>query len=193
MIRVMALIAPLLVGCAVQPSKHLHPEVDIVQPVVDTTTQVELTNKGMRKLAAAVAAEVDKKFENRNNGILTSQAPPPNADSYPQLRNDNVVFYEYVDDFNWYLNYIFSYTTVLNDYAVARGWQKPDSIPICKLIVHGEMQDLPKFEPNVDPNKDLRAFEWALVDYIKTIKEKYRNEIVGEDALRDAQRLLCVF
>lgn len=193
MIRRTVLIIPLLAGCAMPQPKHLHPEEDIVQVVVDTTTQVELTNHGMHKLAAVIAAEVDKKFENRNNGLLTSQSPPPNADSYPQLRNDNVVFYEYVNDFNWYLNYIFSYTTVLNDYAVARGWQKPDSIPICRLIVHGEMKDLPKFEPNVDPNKDLRAFEWTLVDYIKTIKEKYRNEAVDEDALREAQRLLCVF
>lgn len=192
--RVVLIASVLMGGCTVSPnyvSDRAMNTATLSQESKEVT--VSLPDSKLRKLAHEVAQEVDKKLAVRNNGILTKQPPPPYADAYPNLRRDNIAFYDYVDDFNWYMNYLFSYTIVLNDYAESRGWKHPDTIPICRVVNWQVMEELPRFQPKSDPSNDLSRFEWELVDYIKTIKDKYQDESDELDTIRATQRILCVY
>lgn len=134
----------------------------------------------------------DKPIVNAN-GILSNQTVPPKPSAYKNIEGDNIAFYKYVNDFNWYLNYLFSYVSVLNDYAVTRGWSHPRQVPLCRMIEWDGLETLPKFVSTADPSNSLGAFEWELVEYIKTIKSLYSDQADRVDTVQRAQRLLCVF
>lgn len=191
--RVVLIASMLLSGCTIPPTFVSNPAMNTTLSKESNELKVSLPDNDLRKLARNVAHEVDRKMANRGNGILTKQPPPPHADAYPNLRKDNIAFYDYVDDFNWYMNYLFSYTIVLNDYAESRGWKHPDTIPICRVVNWQVMEELPKFQPKADPSRNLRQFEWELVDYIKTIKDKYKDESAELSTIRATQRILCVY
>lgn len=129
----------------------------------------------------------------RTNGILTNQPPPPLSDAYTNIRTDNLSFYEYVNDFNWYMNYLFSYTIILNNYAESRGWMRLNTEPICRTVGPKVMEELPDFQPKSDPKSDLSRFEWDLVDYIKVIKGKYQDASDAFDSVQANQRILCIY
>lgn len=195
--RVVIIASMLLSGCTLLQD-HTPPS----PPIPHTTTslskdstelKVTLPDSKLRQSVHEVALEVDKTMVRRSNGILSRQPPPPFAEAYPNLRRDNVAFYDYVDDFNWYLNYLFSYTIVLNDYAESRGWMSPDMVPICRIVNWQVMEELPKFDPKADPSRDLSRFEWELVDYIKTIKDKYKDATAELSTIQSTQRILCVY
>ncbi|WP_337136074.1 hypothetical protein, partial [Staphylococcus aureus] len=102
--RVVIIASMLLSGCTLLQD-HTPPS----PPIPHTTTslskdstelKVTLPDSKLRQLAHEVALEVDKKTVRRGNGILSRQPPPPLAEAYPNLRRDNVAFYDYVDDFN---------------------------------------------------------------------------------------------
>lgn len=186
--RVVLIASMLLTGCTASPD----------QPIQSSTTdkaelQVVLPDRKLHELAHEVAEEVDRKMIRQSNGILTRQPPPPMAEAYPNLRRDNLAFYDYVDDFNWYMNYLFSYTMTLNDYAVTRGWRSPKQVPICRIVNRRVMDELPKFEPQSDPSRDLSRFEWELVDYIKTIKDQYQDLTTELSNQQSTQRFLCIY
>ena len=192
--RVVMIALLLLGGCAVPHNHVSKPAIVTTLPTAEPVVyNVTLPDNQLQKLARETAEEVDRKLGVRSNGILTRQPPPPYAEAYPNLTRDNIAFYDYVDDFNWYINYLFQYTIVLNDYAETRGWKPPEQVPICRIVNWQVMEDLPKFTPSTDPSKDLNRFEWELVDYIQTVKDKYKDELEEMTVIQNTQRLLCVY
>lgn len=182
-------MALLLSGCAIGPS---------TRPMAPPEVHVTLPNRTddeqrLKTIVNDAVTELTDKLVHRGNGLLTHQPSPPNSASYPNLGKDNIAFYQYVKDINWYLNYMYSYTLVLNNYAIERGWKPPEQLPLCRVINMDSMRKLPKFGPASDPNNDLHQFEWDLAEYIKTIKIQYEKASDTLDAVQRAQRVLCVY
>lgn len=187
--KVLALaVASLMVGCG---TSRAFEEATIVTGAVEST--IPTTSMDYRiKTSVAHADAIADKYTKRNF-VLWPQPPPPIGEGYGDISVDNTALYQYTTDFNWYLYYLFSYTSVLNEYSIERGWVAPERFPICQFVPLDDLDNMPRFEPNVDPSKDLRGFEMELVAYIKKLRSLYKEEASDVTTHKKMQRLLCVY
>lgn len=98
----------------------------------------------------------------------------------------------YVDEVNWYMLYMFSYTQVLNDYALQRGWKPPMVEPLCRFM------DMPtsKPAPTFNPKGGLHGpgFEEDLAAYAKVVSRLYREQSESISANQAFQKKhMCVY
>ena len=101
-------------------------------------------------------------------------------------------FNGYVDDVNWYLVYMFSYTQVLNDYAVQHGWTPPMTPPICKYVDIPILKPVPQFQPKGSFRGS--EFERELAIYAKNLNRQYRDQINSVNASQDFQKkYMCIY
>jgi len=129
----------------------------------------------------------------RGNGMLKDVQPPPSPRAYVNPYVDNEEFYQFVDDYNWYLNYTFVNVIMLNNYAETRGWVPSIEKPVCKLVLREPMLPLPEFEPENSALNDSDAYEWELVNYIKVLKQQYQDRVDSEAAIEEVQKRLCAY
>lgn len=125
--------------------------------------------------------------------ILTDPAPKVEETAVfapPVYTGSN--FKGYVDEVNWYMIYMFSYTQVLNDYAMQRGWKPPAVAPLCRYIEIPPMKPVPVFEPK--GGYKGASFEHDLVIYTKSLNRQYREQIDNVNASKTFQKkYMCIY
>lgn len=124
------------------------------------------------------------------------QDPPPPIPEEPAVFAPPVYtgknFKGYVDEMNWYMIYMFSYTQVLNDYAVLQGWAPPKEPPLCRYVEIPALKPVPVFEPKGGYRGG--DFERELINYAKSLNRQYREQVDTVHASQDFQKkYMCVY
>lgn len=117
--------------------------------------------------------------------------PPPAIENYSDIGRDDNVLYLYTNDLNWYMFYLFSYTRILNQYALSKGWIVPKTEPLCKTFRWPKSLDVPKFDYKGDGNIDSLELELAI--FIAKAKEAYDGQRRTFDEAEMWQRRLCMY
>ena len=101
-------------------------------------------------------------------------------------------FNGYVNDVNWYMVYMFSYTQVLNDYALQHGWTPPLMPPICKYVDIPILKPVPQFQPK--GNFRGNEFERELATYAKNLNRLMRDQVNSVNTSQDFQKkYMCIY
>lgn len=106
---------------------------------------------------------------------------------------DKSATFAYVDQFNWYLIYTYTYTRFINEYAKSRGWSPPDVNPVCRLADGSTYDDLPAFAPSRDSQDSPEQFQKELVKYIKKLRKAYTSVKTKAQGDQHKQELECVY
>lgn len=163
---IVGLISAVLVGC------QMTPPVTTIETVNTTPKGKELISKLLTPPFQEISA-------------------PPITTNYTDVDTDDIVLYKYTDDLNWYLFYLFGYASIVNSFAIDKGYTPPDTPPICKVVKWPKFEEIPRFEYSADTT--LESIEMELMLYINALKEQYEAQ---ESRFNDAeltQRKLCIY
>jgi len=125
--------------------------------------------------------------------LVTDQQPPPSINTYPNVTTNKYDLYHYLDDLNWYLIYIYSYTLVVNKYGIENGWPALKEAPICKYMNYPELSEPPEFKPSDSEVTEIGGFEWALTEYIEKLNTLRNRDVAAIEAAKELQRTICVY
>lgn len=122
---------------------------------------------------------------------LTVATLPPNINEYDNINDDVIVLKGYATDLNWYMFYLFSYTHVINQFAIARGWTPPETAPLCKTFTWPKQMDVPLFEYR--EGMALEDLDFELTLFISEAKAHYEGQQRLFTEAELWQRQLCMY
>ncbi len=122
---------------------------------------------------------------------LTVATLPPNINEYTNINEDVIVLKGYATDLNWYMFYLFSYTHVINQFAIARGWTPPETAPLCKTFTWPKQMDVPLFEYH--EGMALEDLDFELTLFISEAKAHYEGQQRLFTEAELWQRRLCMY
>lgn len=125
---------------------------------------------------------------NQHTGVYTM--PPPKPRDYGRM-DETIVLHQYATDLNWYMFYMFSYTRVLNQYALSKGWVPPETAPLCKTFAWPRLKGMPKFD--YDEGDNLGKLEYELAAYITKLKAAYKGEQIKFEEAELWQERFCMY
>lgn len=117
--------------------------------------------------------------------------PPPSIEDYRLLSDERAVINLYTTDMNWYLFYLFSYTKILNQYAMERGWSPPNTEPLCKVFAWPRSLDIPNF--SYKEGMTPEELDVELTIFITNAKKAYEGQVRLFDEAENWQRRLCIY
>lgn len=125
--------------------------------------------------------------------LLRNQPGPPLVESYKDIAINHKVMFQYLDDLNWWMFYMYSYVRTANNYGKEFGWISPTWLPLCRYWEPLNLPPLPGFEIAMDDSYDPDDFEWLMANYINEIKIMYNagDRAIKEESIR--QRTLCLY
>lgn len=122
---------------------------------------------------------------------LSAVTLPPDIATYQNIGDDVIVLKNYATDLNWYMFYLFSYTHVINQFAIQRGWEPPKTAPLCKTFAWPKQMEVPFFE--YKEGMSLEDLDVELTLFISEAKARYQEQQKLFDEAEMWQRRLCMY
>lgn len=99
--------------------------------------------------------------------------------------------YKYVTTLNWDMFRHYSAMRVVNQYAASRGWQSPDTAPICRYAIIPDLPDIKRFKS--DLISDSEELTEKLMVYIYDIQAESKVTKAVFNANRENMQFFCIY